>query len=121
MLCLSRKPGETVVIGDEILVTVVHLYPGRVILGVDAPDDVLVDRTEVHEMRTAVATAEPLHRVEQRMDHTEACRPNEADMITAPRAKAMARQVETLQHALEHLRDENAKLRAEIQNREHVE
>ena len=38
MLVLSRKPGEQVVIGDGITLTVVEVRGGRVRLAFDAPD-----------------------------------------------------------------------------------
>jgi carbon storage regulator len=58
MLILSRKVGERVVIGDSIVVTVVHLKRGRVRLGIDAPADVTVLREEVRRrVRPRAATA----------------------------------------------------------------
>jgi carbon storage regulator len=53
MLVLTRKPGETVVIGGDIRLTVVSLGPGRVKLGVEAPKWMSVDRGEVHERKVA--------------------------------------------------------------------
>ena len=46
MLVLSRKVGETIVIGDSITVTVLEVN-GRVKLGIDAPRDVKILRPEV--------------------------------------------------------------------------
>lgn len=47
MLVLSRKTGERVAIGDTVVVTILRLSGGRVKLGITAPDDVAVLRTEV--------------------------------------------------------------------------
>ena len=47
MLILSRKPGEKVVIGDNIIVTVVEVNGNRVRLAFDAPDDVRILRGEL--------------------------------------------------------------------------
>jgi carbon storage regulator len=47
MLVLSRKRGERIAIGEAIVVTVLRLSGGRVKLGITAPDDVSVLRTEV--------------------------------------------------------------------------
>jgi carbon storage regulator len=47
MLILSRKTGERVIIGDAIVVTVVHMKRGRVRLGIEAPPNVTVLREEV--------------------------------------------------------------------------
>lgn len=55
MLVLSRRLGEQVIVsvGDhEIIVQVVGVTPGRVRLGVVAPDQVIVDREEVWRRRS---------------------------------------------------------------------
>ena len=72
-------------------------------------------------MERAIANG-TLDSLERRIDLAEnaPCRPAEDDMISAPRARAMAQQVATLQAALEHLREENAGLRAKLQDKEHV-
>ena len=72
MLVLTRKPGETVIIGGDIRLTVVSLGPGRVKLGVEAPKWMTVDRGEVHERKVAeerasaadVAAALPVELIE---------------------------------------------------------
>ncbi len=49
MLILTRKVGETVVIGDDIRVTVVNLSGYQVRLGVDAPKEISVYREEIYD------------------------------------------------------------------------
>jgi carbon storage regulator len=49
MLALGRKPGEYVVIGDNIIVKVVKNENGDLRLGIDAPKDVSIVRGEVYE------------------------------------------------------------------------
>jgi carbon storage regulator len=49
MLVLSRKVGETILIGDNIAVTVVQVGPGNVRLGVVAPPEVVIVREELRE------------------------------------------------------------------------
>jgi carbon storage regulator len=49
MLVLTRKPGESVVIGDGVTVTVVAVEHGRVRLGFNAPKEVPIQRTEVQQ------------------------------------------------------------------------
>lgn len=51
MLVLTRKTGERIAIGDAVVVTILRLSGGRVKLGITAPDDVLVLRTEAGERR----------------------------------------------------------------------
>jgi carbon storage regulator len=48
MLVLTRRPGEAIVIGNGIKLTVVGVGPGRVKIGIEAPPSVRVDREEVH-------------------------------------------------------------------------
>ncbi len=52
MLVLSRKVGEKILIGDEIVVTVVRLAQGVVRIGVEAPTDLPIVRKEILEKRT---------------------------------------------------------------------
>ncbi|MEQ9410682.1 MAG: carbon storage regulator [Fuerstiella sp.] len=47
MLILSRKAGEKITIGDDITIVVVDCGNGRVRIGIDAPSDVSVCRTEI--------------------------------------------------------------------------
>jgi carbon storage regulator len=47
MLILARRPGERVVIGDEILVTVMAVNGHTVRLGIEAPQGVSVYREEI--------------------------------------------------------------------------
>ncbi len=49
MLVLSRKPGESIVIGDEIVLTVVEVRGDQVRIGIDAPRAIAVHRKEVHD------------------------------------------------------------------------
>ena len=47
MLVLSRKPGEKILIGDNISITVVRIAPGVVRIGVDAPEGLPILREEL--------------------------------------------------------------------------
>jgi carbon storage regulator len=49
MLVLTRRPNESIIIANNIKITVVSVGPGRVKLGIEAPSDVRVDRQEIHE------------------------------------------------------------------------
>ncbi|MBI2049968.1 MAG: carbon storage regulator CsrA [Candidatus Staskawiczbacteria bacterium] len=49
MLVLSRKPGETIVIGKTITVEVRGIKGNRVILAIDAPKSVPIHRNEIYE------------------------------------------------------------------------
>jgi carbon storage regulator len=47
MLVLTRKMGERIIIGDNIIVTVVRVDHGKVRLGVEAPANIPVYREEL--------------------------------------------------------------------------
>lgn len=49
MLVLSRKPGESVLIGAGITITVREIRGGKVRLAIEAPGDVLILREELAE------------------------------------------------------------------------
>ena len=49
MLVLSRRVGERLVIGDNIVITVIDVRSDGVRIGIDAPRDVRVNRAEVLE------------------------------------------------------------------------
>ncbi len=49
MLILTRRVGETVVIGDDVQVTVLGVKGNQVRLGVTAPRDVSVHRLEIYD------------------------------------------------------------------------
>jgi len=49
MLVLSRKKGQTLVIGDDIVLTVLEVSGDKVMLGVEAPKAVSVYRKEVYD------------------------------------------------------------------------
>jgi len=49
MLVLTRKVGEQIRIGEDILVTVLDMTKGNVRLGIEAPRQVSIHRHEVYE------------------------------------------------------------------------
>jgi carbon storage regulator len=49
MLILTRRVGETLVIGDDVNVTVLGVRGNQVRLGVDAPKEVAVHREEIYQ------------------------------------------------------------------------
>lgn len=53
MLVLSRRVGERLVIGDDIVLTVIEVRSDGVRLGIDAPRDVRIHRAEILEAVTA--------------------------------------------------------------------
>ena len=49
MLVLSRKKNESIIIDENIVVTIVEIRGGKVRLGIEAPRDVTVHRREVYD------------------------------------------------------------------------
>jgi carbon storage regulator len=49
MLVLSRQRDESIIIGDNIVVTIVDVRGDKVRLGIDAPREVSVHRREIYE------------------------------------------------------------------------
>jgi len=47
MLVLTRRIGESIRIGDDIIVTLVQIGPGKVRLGIEAAPDVVILREEL--------------------------------------------------------------------------
>ena len=48
MLVLARKIGETVMLGDDVSVTIVGLFGNHVRLGISAPKSVEIHREEIY-------------------------------------------------------------------------
>lgn len=56
MLVLTRKPGEAIVIGDDIEIEIVAIGGGKVRVGITAPRETTVHRKEVYvELQEAAA------------------------------------------------------------------
>ncbi len=59
MLILSRKPEETLTIGDSIQIKIVGVRGNKVKIGIEAPDDVRVMRSELLEKKLPARTVPP--------------------------------------------------------------
>lgn len=63
MLILTRRSGESIMIGDSIMVKVLGTRGGQVKIGVEAPKDVQVHRQEIYE-RIAAGHDQPVRKAE---------------------------------------------------------
>jgi carbon storage regulator len=57
MLVLSRKKNESIVVNDSIVITVVEIRGDKVRLGIEAPREVPIHRSEVYAAIVAQETA----------------------------------------------------------------
>ena len=64
MLILTRRVGETVMIGDEVAVTVLRVKGNQVRLGVNAPKSISVQREEIFQRIKREQGAQPAEEVE---------------------------------------------------------
>lgn len=70
MLILTRRMGETLIIGDDVNVTVLGIKGNQVRLGINAPKDVSVHREEIYLRIQQEKTGEPGSFVDHH-DHEE--------------------------------------------------
>ncbi|HEU4402086.1 MAG TPA: carbon storage regulator [Candidatus Polarisedimenticolia bacterium] len=49
MLILTRKPGESIVLGNSTRITIIEISPGVVRLGFEAPSEVSIYRQEIFD------------------------------------------------------------------------
>ena len=55
MLILTRKVGESLLIGDDVEITVLSIRGSQVKLGVNAPKEIAVHREEIYQRIKALA------------------------------------------------------------------
>ena len=61
MLILTRRVGETLMVGDDVTVTVLGVKGNQVRIGVNAPKEVAVHREEIYQRILIEKDQEPSH------------------------------------------------------------
>jgi carbon storage regulator len=61
MLVLSRLVGTSIVINGNVTVTVMSAHANKARLGIDAPPDVTVNRSEIEELKEPATVVPELH------------------------------------------------------------
>lgn len=51
MLILTRRPAESIYIGEDVTVTVLGVVGNQVRFGIEAPRNITIDRAEIHERK----------------------------------------------------------------------
>ncbi len=74
MLVLSRRVGERLMIGDDVVITVIDVRSDGVRIGIDAPREVRVTRAEIYEAVTE-ANREAAAADDAALDSLRALRP----------------------------------------------
>lgn len=85
MLVLSRRVGERLVIGEDIVITVIDVRSDGVRIGIDAPRHVRVNRAEILEAVTK-ANQEAAAADDATLDSLRALRPVRPGKQAAPEA-----------------------------------
>lgn len=61
MLILTRRPSESLCIGTNVKVTILRIQGNQVRIGIHAPNDIVIDREEVHARKQSeVAPRKPI-------------------------------------------------------------
>jgi carbon storage regulator len=79
MLILTRRPVETIYIGDEVTVTVLGVVGNQVRFGIEAPRSIVIDRAEIHERKKRAALANGNHGNTQEEENPAGHRTTEAN------------------------------------------
>lgn len=84
MLILSRKVGESLVIADDVVVTVLEIRNGQIRIGINAPRNVEVHREEIY---ARIAANKSDNAAQRTALDTVACKPNQGTTLSRSRVE----------------------------------
>ena len=95
MLILTRRPAETIYIGEQVTVTVLGVVGNQVRFGIEAPRSITIDRAEIYERKKRAAQGNTNGNVAPHgngSDHPATEEPSEVNgnVADAPAASAAA-------------------------------
>jgi carbon storage regulator len=95
MLILTRRPAETIYIGEQVTVTVLGVVGNQVRFGIEAPRSITIDRAEIYERKKRAAQGNVNGNLATHgnvADHSPPEQPNEVNgnVADAPVAEAAA-------------------------------
>ncbi|MCC6446110.1 MAG: carbon storage regulator CsrA [Armatimonadetes bacterium] len=85
MLVLTRRTNQSIIIGDDIEITIVEIKGDQVRLGITAPRDITVHRKEIHEqirqenIQAAALQAQDAALAQNLLDSPDAAKPKGSD------------------------------------------
>lgn len=79
MLVLSRKKGESLIIGGDITITVLEVQSDKIKIGIDAPKEVTILRKELYENVTLENIAASNITLDQALEVESLLKKNQAD------------------------------------------
>ncbi len=88
MLILTRRPAETIYIGEQVTVTVLGVVGNQVRFGIEAPRSITIDRAEIHERKKRAALGHNGNGATPNGNVVDASPPEEPDEINGNLADA---------------------------------
>ena len=85
MLILTRRPAETIYIGEQVTVTVLGVVGNQVRFGIEAPRSITIDRAEIHERKKRAALSNA-----NGNGHTDAATPPNGNVAEAEQREEIA-------------------------------
>jgi carbon storage regulator len=91
MLILTRRPAETIYIGEQVTVTVLGVVGNQVRFGIEAPRSITIDRAEIYERKKLAALGNANGNVDQQQQPARAAVNGKFVAIATPAVRVETR------------------------------